>query len=165
MKRIGTDKSTYLNLGEDVTGHIAIAEWIKSKSNSKKRTCQLAYTNEAGYDPMLSNIYNAKEIGDLKQSGANLYIPGYEDFKFTLKTYKDKFADSPEMISRFVDFLRDRCSVMLDNPNNAKKNNDKMIEQAREDLHNSFEDEFGSSAAVRAEIMDIDDMLLMAVNS
>ena len=158
IKSIGTTKSTMLNLGDDVTGFVAIASWIKSKSNSKSNICQLLYTNDSGYDPLLSNLYYGKEIGHIPKSGNSLYIPGYEKLKFTLKNYKEVFGDHPELISAYVDELTRQCEPMLDNPNTAYKKDQKVLDQIRDDIH----DEYGSS---HGDMMDMDDMFASVINS
>lgn len=116
IKNVGGQSSTSLNLGDGVKGHVAIASWIKSKSNSKSNQCQLVYTNQAGYDPLLSNLYFAKENGDLIKSGNGFCVRDFEQYKFTLKNYAQVFGDHPELFSAFYDELRDKCSVLLDNP-------------------------------------------------
>lgn len=149
IKNVSSEGSTSLNLGEDVTGHVAIASWIKSKSNSKSNKCQLVYTNDAGYDPLLSNLFYGKEVGDLTKSGNFFHLIKYPEYKFTLKNYRSVFADHPEMFLGYYDELRDKCSKLLDNPENARKAEKKLIDKIREDIH----DEYG-----RSDAMDMDDI-------
>jgi len=156
IKNIGGQSATSLNLGEGIKGHIAIASWIKSKSNSKSNQCQLAYTNIAGYDPLLSNIYFAKENGDLIKSGNGFCVRDYEQFKFTLKNYAEVFGDHPELFSAFYDELRDKCSVLLDNPDNARKADEKLLSELRDEIHDEFK---------KGDAMDMDDLFVSAWNN
>src|SRR5699024_1537933 len=73
IKSVGGASSSSVSLGDKITGHIAKASWIKSKSNSFSNTCELVYTNVAGYDQLLSTLWMGKETGDLRKSG-NYYI-------------------------------------------------------------------------------------------
>lgn len=156
IKNIGGQSATSLNLGEGITGHVAIAKWIKSKSNSKSNECQLVYTNQSGYDPLLSNLYYGKEVGDLEKAGNFFHLRDYPEYKFTLKTYQDVFAEHPEMFMGYYDELRDKCSKMLDNPESARKAEKKLIDSIRDDIH----DEYG-----RSDAMDMDDLFSGIYNS
>lgn len=156
IKNVGGQSSTSLNLGDGVKGHVAIASWIKSKSNSKSNQCQLVYTNQAGYDPLLSNLYFAKENGDLIKSGNGFCVRDFEQYKFTLKNYAQVFGDHPELFSAFYDELRDKCSVLLDNPEEARKADEKLLQEIREEIHDEFK---------RSDAMDMDDIFMSVYNS
>lgn len=156
IKNVGGQSSTSLNLGDGVKGHVAIASWIKSKSNSKSNQCQLVYTNQAGYDPLLSNLYFAKENGDLIKSGNGFCVRDFEQYKFTLKNYAQVFGDHPELFSAFYDELRDKCSVLLDNPEEARKADEKLLQEIREEIHDEFK---------RGDAMDMDDIFMSVYNS
>lgn len=160
IKSIGAATSTSLNLGDGITGHIAIASWIKSKSNSKSNSCQLAYTNINGYDPLLSALYYGKETGDLAKKGNYFYVNKHPDQSFTLKNYQDVFAENPELFSAYYDQLRDQCSKMLDNPDNAIKRNKKMMNEIRQDIH----DEAANGEYDRNTAHDLDDIFANMVN-
>src|SRR5699024_5605947 len=134
------------------------ASWIKSKSNSKSNTCQLVYTNQNGYDPLLSSLYYAKEIGDLAKSGNYFYVDKHPDEKFTLKTYFDVFADHPELFTAFYEQTRDNCEKMLDNPETAKQHEKKLLDKIRDDIHN--DEDYSKSDA-----MDMDDIFSSLMNS
>lgn len=156
IKNVGGQSSTSLNLGDGVKGHVAIASWIKSKSNSKSNQCQLVYTNQAGYDPLLSNLYFAKENGDLIKSGNGFCVRDFEQYKFTLKNYAQVFGDHPELFSAFYDELRDKCSVLLDNPEEARKADERLLQEIREEIHDEFK---------RSDAMDMDDIFMSVYNS
>lgn len=156
IKSIGYESSTSLNLGDGVKGFVAKATWIKSKSNSKSNSSLLCYTDKAGYDPLLSNLYQGHENGDLLKSGNYHYISGYEKYRFTLKNYQDVFGEHPELFMAYYDELRNKCAVLLDNPETAIEHNAKLTESIRDEIHQ----EYG-----REDAMDMDDMFAQMINS
>ena len=157
FKNVSATGSTSVNLGDGVTGHIAIASWIKSKTNSRGNTSQLVYTNRMGYDPLLSNLWQMKTDGVLKDSGRSLCIPGRDDCKFTLKNYQEVFADNPDLLSDVYDVARDHYSKYLDNPTTAQENDRKLMEKIRDDIH--------TDGGSKSDIDDMDDMFASLINS
>lgn len=156
IKQVNSVSASAVNLGEDITGHISIAKWIKSKSNSKENSCQLVYTNKAGYDPLLSNLWYGKETGDLTRVGNSFCLEAYPQYKFNLRNYAEVFGDHPEMFTAYYDELRRKCAKLLDNPEEARKADKKLLNDIREDLRSDF----GHSDA-----MDMDDMFMEAFNA
>ena len=156
IKNVSSIGTTSVNLGEGVTGHIAIASWIKSKTNSKSNNCQLVYTNRAGYDPLLSNLWQMKVDGTLKEAGRFLYVPGRDDCKFTLKNFREVYSDHPDLLLDTYRVLRDNCEKLLDNPVQVESNNKKVIEEIRDDIHNEFN---------KSDADDLDDMFAEMINS
>lgn len=157
IKNVGGASSSSVQLGDGITGHVAIASWIKSKSNSKSNTCQLVYTNQGGYDQLLSSLWFGKENGDLLKAGNFFYIKGYPEYKFSLKNYSEVFAEHPELFSAYYDQLRDQCEKMLDNPDAAKAKDKKLMDDIRDEIHDGT---FSKSDA-----MDMDDIFSQMVNS
>lgn len=157
IKSVGTKTASQVNLGDDVSGHIAIASWIKSKSNSKANNCQLVFTDVNGYDQLLSSLWFAKERGELAKKGNYFYVNGYPQYPFTLKNCHEVFGDNPELFSALYLQLRDQCEPMLDNPDHAQKKNRQLMEQIRADIHN--DDDFS-----RGDKMDMDDIYSQMIN-
>lgn len=157
IKAINSTSSSAVNLGEDVKGHIAIASWIKCKTNSKANTCQLAFTNINGYDPLLSNLWQGKETGDLAKKGNFYYIDKHPDKLFTFKNYSDVFASNPELFSAYYDQLRGNCEKLLDNPDTAQKKNEELVKELRDDIHND-------DSLSRNDQMDMDDIFSSLMN-
>ena len=155
IKNVSSEGSTSLNLGDDITGHVSIASWIKSKSNSMSNKCHLVYTNIAGYDPLLSCLVYGKETGDLSKSGNFYYLRDYPEYKFTLKNYREVFAEHPEMFLGYYDELKNKCARLLDNPDKAHKAEKKLLEELRDDIYN----EYG-----RSDAHDLDDMFCSIYN-
>ena len=135
IKSINSISSSAVNLGEGIKGHIAIASWIKCKSNSRANTCQLAFTNINGYDSLLSNLWNGKETGDLHKKGNFYFVDKHPDKLFTFKNYSDVFASNPELFSAYYDQLRNNCEKLLDNPDIARKKNEQLMNDIRDDIH------------------------------
>ena len=157
IKSINSISSSAVNLGEGIKGHIAIASWIKCKSNSRANTCQLAFTNINGYDSLLSNLWNGKETGDLHKKGNFYFVDKHPDKLFTFKNYSDVFASNPELFSAYYDQLRGNCEKLLDNPDIAQKKNEELAKELRDDIHN--DDNFS-----RGDKMDMDDIFSSLMN-
>ena len=157
IKSINSISSSAVNLGEGIKGHIAIASWIKCKSNSRANTCQLAFTNINGYDSLLSNLWNGKETGDLHKKGNFYFVDKHPDKLFTFKNYSDVFASNPELFSAYYDQLRNNCEKLLDNPDIARKKNEELAKELRDDIHN--DDNFS-----RGDKMDMDDIFSSLMN-
>ncbi len=160
IKSIGGESSTSLNIGEGITGHISIAKWIKSKSNSKGNECQLAYTGINGYDPLLSTLYFAKEKNELPKAGNFYYINKYPEYKFSFKNYSEVFAEHPELFSAYYDQFRDTCAKMLDDPEKAARKNNELMNDIRNDIRNDV----SNGDYDRATANDIDDLIAMTMN-
>lgn len=157
IKSINSISSSAINMGEDIKGHIAIASWIKCKSNSKSNTCQLAFTNINGYDQLLSNLWNSKETNTLAKKGNFYYIDKHPDKLFTFKNYSEVFASNPELFSAFYDQLRRTCEPLLDNPDIAQKKNEELTKELRDDIH--IDDSLS-----RNDQMDMDDIFSSLMN-
>lgn len=165
IKNVGGMSSTSVDLGtkedgEPIKGFISIASWIKCKSNSKSNTCQLGFTDVNGYDQLLSNLWHAKEIGDLQKKGNFYYVDKHPDLPFTFKNYTDVFASHPELFMAFYDQLRGRCEKILDNPDRALKRNEQIMKEIRDEIHDDYE----SGDMSRGDAMDMDDMFASIVN-
>ena len=157
IKTISPDISSAVNLGEGIKGHITIANWAKCKSNSKSNTCHLCFTNTNGYDPLLSNLWQGKEMGDLHKKGNFYFVDKHPDKLFTFKNYSDVFASNPELFSAYYDQLRGNCEKLLDNPDIAQKKNKELSEELRDDIHND-------DSLSRNDKMDMDDIFASLMN-
>lgn len=160
IKRVGTASGSMVNLGEGITGHITSASWIKSKSNSKANSCQLVYTSLDGYNPILSTLWYAKETNTLKKSGNFYCLDRYPDYRFTLKNYREVFAEHPEMFGAYYDQFRDTCSKMLDDPEIAKRREMEQMQSIRKEIH----EEGRENGYSRSDINDLDDIFSGMIN-
>ena len=119
----------------------------------------MVYTNEAGYDPLLSSLYYGKEVGDLPQQNHQLYVPGYSKYKFNLKNFKEVFAEHPELIGAYYDAMRDDVwAKLLDDPDIAVAADAKLMNKIREDIHNDED-------ISRGDMNDMDDMFANMINT
>lgn len=166
IKTIGGTSSSSLQLGEDeygdtIKGHVAIANWIKSKTNARNNTCQLVYTNIAGYDRMLSLLWNGKETEDLSKSGNFYYIDKYPNIKFTMKTARETFMKHSELfVPTYLQF-RDKCEKLLDNPEHAAKKNEELLKDLKDDL----KDEVQSGNYSHSDANELEDIFNSVYNS
>lgn len=115
VKQIGQEKSSWLDLGDGVTGFIVKASFIKNKSNSRGNHCFLVYTNRRGYCPILSTLYTMKENEELKRVGNFYVLDDLPSIKFTFKNVFDVFAEHPEMISALYEQCKRKLDYLLDN--------------------------------------------------
>lgn len=160
IKNVGGQSASSVNLGEGITGHVAIASWIKSKSNSRSNNCQLVYTNRGGYDQLLSSLWFGKENGDLAKAGNFFYVDKHPEYKFTMKNYTDVFGEHPELFSAYYDQLRDQCANLLDNPDNAAKKHEQLMNEIRADIR----DEAANGEYGRDIAHDLDDIFSELTN-
>ena len=158
IKNVGGASTSAVNLGDGIIGHIAKATWIKSKTNSLRNECQLVYTNKNGYDPLLSTLWNAKEVGDLDKKGNYYYLRAYPEYLFTMKNVHQVFAEHPEMIGAYYEQFRDICAKLLDNPENAMKQDKKLMKEIRSEVRSD------SKGLSHSEMTELDDIYSGMVN-
>lgn len=125
---IGTEKASMKNFGEGVTGFIAQAQFIKSKSNNKSSHTLLCYTDDLSYDPFISTIYQAMQLGDIQKAGNFYALDAYPEHKFTIKNAIEVFAEHPQMIPALYDQLRDKLTRYLST--SGRDNNDHSDDDA-----------------------------------
>lgn len=160
IKSIGGTSSSAVQIGDGIKGHIALAEWSKCKTNSKRNNCHMCYTEQNGYDPLLSTLWHAKEVGDLQKKGNFYYVDKHPDLPFNFKNYADVFASNPELFMALYDQTREHAAKMLDNPDHALEQYKKEVSAVRDDIHDEYEDGIMSRGAA----MDMDDMFATLVN-
>lgn len=154
IKAIGSEKASMLNLGDDITGFVTMADWIKCKSNSRRNKPHLIYTNEHGYDTLLSNLYYAKEREVLPKKGNFFYLPGFEEHKFTLKTARSVFQEHPELITALYESMKEWAEPMLDNADYAAK---QARKQEKEDLDSMIKFEVSAGTMSHSEASELEE--------
>ena len=86
------EKDTY-----GIKGFKVIGEFIKSRSNEAGKTFTMIFEQSRGFDNILTNLENFKELGLLKGSPRAYYLEDCPDIKFTLKTFKEKYLANKEL--------------------------------------------------------------------
>lgn len=163
IKNVGGQSSSAVNLGDGITGFIAKMDWRKSKCNSKRNVCQMVYTNEGGYDQILSGLWQAKENNALSKKGNLYYLDRYPDYRFPLKYHQvhEIFSDHPEMFTAYADQISANAEPLLDNLDSAMRWDRKLMDEARDNVRRDFEDGLLTSS----DAMDLDDMFSSMINS
>jgi len=77
-----------------VKGFMVKGEFVKSRSNEAGRQFEMVFEQSTGFDNILTNLANFKELKLLKGSPRAYYLEGCPDIKFTLKTFKEKYLQS-----------------------------------------------------------------------
>ena len=93
--------TTSTKLDEDSTygikGFMVKGEFIKSRANEAGRQFEMVFEQSTGFDNVLTNLANFKDLGLLKGSPRAYYLEGCPDIKFTLKTFKTKYEENEEL--------------------------------------------------------------------
>lgn len=77
-----------------VKGFMVKGEFVKSRSNEAGRQFEMVFEQSTGFDNILTNLANFKELKLLKGSPRAYYLEGCPDIKFTLKTFKEKYLEN-----------------------------------------------------------------------
>lgn len=95
-----TDDSKTLKKDKDygIDGSIVTLTLIKSRTNATKRAVPLIFNKTEGrFDEILSLFELLKEEGCFSGAGAFQYIESEPDIKFSAKTFKKSFEESPAL--------------------------------------------------------------------
>ena len=87
-------------------GFKTIAQATKSKTSFIGGNCTLVFTEAHGYDPVYSLLEFAYDRGIVDGRNPNLYIKGYPDFKFSKKSFGEKYKNIPEFKQTIDNALR-----------------------------------------------------------
>jgi len=83
--------------GYGIKGFLVKGEFVKSRSNEAGVSFEMVFEQSTGFDNVLTNLANFKELGLLKGSPRAYYLEGCPDIKFTLKTFKTKYEENEEL--------------------------------------------------------------------
>lgn len=86
-----SDDETY-----GVKGFEVIGEFLKSRSSEAGRKFTMVFSQAEGFLNDMSNLLTLKEEGEQKGSPRGYFFDNLPDFKFTTKTFREKFAESEE---------------------------------------------------------------------
>ncbi len=89
------------NEGYGVEGFMVKGTLIKSRSNKAGQTFDLVYSQDRGYNNILSNFNMLKEVDKVKGAGKGYYLEECPDIKFTQKEFPKKLKASKELKKAF----------------------------------------------------------------
>lgn len=101
-----------------IKGFMVKGEFVKSRSNEAGNTFEMVFSQSEGFDNILSNLCNFKDLNLLKGSPRAYYLEGCPDIKFTLKTFKEKYLESKELRDEVDKLVRDNYIKFI--PNSKK---------------------------------------------
>jgi RecA/RadA recombinase len=134
--------TTSTKLDEDSTygvkGFMVKGEFIKSRSNEAGRTFEMVFEQSSGFDNVLSNLVNFKELGLLKGSPRAYYLEKLPEVKFTLKTFKEKYNENEKLRKAVADLIKENYVKFIPNSSlyidKNLDNNEEVIDEVEEDI-------------------------------
>lgn len=118
-----------------IDGSIVKFTIIKSRTNASRRTIPLIFNKTEGYfDPLLSYFHMLKSEGLVSGAGQRMYFDAAPDVTFSAKTFKNVYAESPDLQAAFADVLFTHLSKFL----SVTKTVSKKENQAIMNLNNIF---------------------------
>jgi hypothetical protein len=114
--------------GFGIDGSIVNFTVIKSRTNATKKSVPLIFNKTEGmFDRDLSLFQLLKDAGKIEGAGVKLYLESAPDVKFSQKTFKEVFANSPELQQAFAkecfEVLREFLSDTMMKPAVADSSN------------------------------------------
>lgn len=85
-----------------IDGSMVDLTLIKSRNNKAGQTATLVFDQDTGFDSDLSLYILLKQNGKIKGAGVSFYIDGFDEYKFSQKTFKHKLATIPEFQEIFI---------------------------------------------------------------
>lgn len=85
-----------------VDGSIVQIDIVKNRTNKSGRArCNLIFDQSTGFDNEYSMLLMLKENEVLEGSGAYLRFPGFDEFSFSVKNFKQKLHSDPDFCNAF----------------------------------------------------------------
>jgi archaellum biogenesis ATPase FlaH len=120
VKEVGTEKSSMLNLGKDISGFVVRCTIAKCSTNISGRSFHLVNIANKGFDRLVSTFYEAAERGDLEKSGNGYFIPGIEG-KYTTKKMLEESGNDFNVVLRFYDHMCKKLTKLLSSAEDIQK--------------------------------------------
>lgn len=123
------EKDTY-----GIKGFMVNGEFVKSRSNEAGRQFSMIFEQSTGFDNVLTNLANFKELGLLKGSPRAYFLEGCPDIKFTLKTFKEKYNENKKLRDEVNKLIKENYIKFIPNSENyidsdlIETNNEEDIE-------------------------------------
>jgi hypothetical protein len=86
-----------------IKGTLNTLTLLKSRTAPPNTTTTLVFDPKGGFDETLSLYMMLKEDGYINGAGVGCYFGDHKDCKFSQKTFKAKFLESPELRQYFQD--------------------------------------------------------------
>lgn len=134
MIRVDDGAKLKASEGLGVDGKLVDFALVKSRTNAAGRSVPMVFTFDHGFDDLLSLFMYMKSTGAIATKGATCVLTGYEQFKFTQKTFKEKLFSDAEFAACFNQAAKMELEKLLGS--NLKV----VIDQEQEDKHNSIVD-------------------------
>lgn len=117
-----------------VKGFIVNGEFVKSRTSEAGIPFTMVFVQSRGFDNVLTNLANFKEMGILKGSPRAYYLEECPDIKFTLKTFEEKYYESEELRNAVQEIIeREYQSLLPEIPEFIKKNQEEYEEDEETD--------------------------------
>lgn len=143
--------TTSTKLEEDSTygikGFMVKGEFVKSRANEAGRPFLMVFNQANGFDNVLSNLVNFKELGLLKGSPRAYYLEGCPNIKFTLKTFKQKYLENKELQEEVKKLVKENYIKFI--PNSEFYLDKEFTETAKEIKNEELEDDFEEISLVK----------------
>ena len=97
------DKKLKENEAFGIKGTLNTLTLLKSRTAPPNTTTTLVFDPKSGFDKTLSLYMMLKEDGYINGAGIGCYFGDHTDCKFSQKTFKEKFLESPELRQYFQD--------------------------------------------------------------
>lgn len=117
---------TYDDDGFD--GFKAILQVAKSKTSFVGGQIPMAFNSRIGYDPIYSLFEFADSIGIVEGRNPNLYIKGAEAFKFSRKTFREKFIYDQTFNAAIMGALKPHLEALIGVKDSITEQNKKLAQ-------------------------------------
>lgn len=120
----GAKTNMYTMEEHGFTGHRTVLQVTKTKTNYIGGTLTLAFNSATGYDPVYSIYEFAVDNGLIEGRNPHLYVKGLEAYKFSRKTFREKFINEPDFAKALWEVLEPYYANLIATMNNTEVNVD-----------------------------------------
>lgn len=138
-----------------IKGFMVKGEFVKSRSNEAGVSFEMVFEQSTGFDNILTNLANFKELGLLKGSPRAYYLEGCPDIKFTLKTFKEKYNENEELRNEVQKLIKENYVNFI--PHYEKYLDTGVVEEKEEVIEKTPKKETKSKKSSKKIEEEIDD--------
>lgn len=102
--------------GLGVPGFVNIITIVKSRTNRAGQMMETVFTQDWGYDNILTNFLFLKSLKLVKGGGRSFYLEGLDSVKFSQKSFRDKLQTSPELQAHFEKLVKQNLEDFIFDP-------------------------------------------------